>query len=131
MSPNEIHDLLHTPFPTDENFQNIEKIWKIPEGAIALWIMKPTKSNIKEARWGTYTRSTLIAFSMLYLIIFQNLNSAIWAWIVMVMAGYEFAYSSLRKEKNEIDNILSAERYRTEVNRFLRKTYPEYKLPQE
>lgn len=132
MSPNEVYDLLHTPFPTDENVQNIEKIRKeIPEGAIALWIMKPTKSNIKEARWGTYTRSTLIAFSMLYLVIFEKFNSDIWAWIVVVMAGYEFAYTTLRKEKNEIDNILAAERYRKKVNKFLRKTYPGYKPLQE
>ena len=132
MSPNEVHDLLHTPFPTDENVQNIEMIRKeLPEGAIALWIMKPTNSNIKEARLGTYTRSTLIALSMLYLIIFEKLNSDIWAWIVMVMTGYEFAYTTLRKKKNELDNILAAERYGKMVNKLLRKTYPGYKPPQK
>jgi hypothetical protein len=132
VSPNEVHDLLHTPFHTDENSQNLEKIRKeIPEGAIALWIMKPTESNIKEARWGTYTRSTLIALLILYVIIYENFNSDIFAWFAMGMIGYEFAYTTLRKEKNEIDNLLAAEWYRKKVNKFLRKTYPEYKLPKE
>ena len=128
MSPNEVHDLLHNPFPTDGSFEKIRK--EIPEGTVALWIMKPTKSNIEEARRGTYTRSTLIAFALLYLIIYENFNGAAIGALI-VMAGYEFAYTILRKEKNEIDNILAAERYRKEVNRFLRKTYPGYKPPRE
>jgi len=130
LSPKEVHELLCTPFPPDDKFQNFEKIRKeLPEGAIALWFMKPTKSNIKEARLGTYVRSTLIAFLMLYLINLENFNSDRLAWIVMVMIGYEFAYTTLRKEKNEIDNIFADEWYRKKVNKFLRKTYPEYKLP--
>jgi hypothetical protein len=132
VSPNEVYDLLHTPFFASKDAQSRENIRKeMPEGAIALWITKPNKSNITQAKWGTYTRSGLIAFLLLYLIIYEKINSNIWAWMVMVMVGYEFAYTALRKEKNEIENILATERYRKNVNEFLRKTYPEYKPPRK
>lgn len=130
VSPDEVHDLLHTPFFADKDAQIREKIRKeMPEGAIALWITKPNESNITKAKWGTYTRSALIAFLLLYLILHGKINSNIWAWIVMVLVGYEIAYTALRKEKNEIENVLATEHYRKNVNKFLRKTYPEYKTP--
>lgn len=124
MSPNEVRDLLLWAPRSSENYQ------KIPKGAGSLWFSKPIKSNIEEARWGTYTRGTLIAFALLYFIIFESSNSAV-IWALIVIAGYECAYTALRKEKNMIDNILADMAYSNNVDEFLRETYPGYKPPQE
>lgn len=130
MSPNEVYYLLHTPFLADENVENFENIRKeLPEGAMAIWIVKPDDSNIKAARWGTYTRSTLIAFLLLYSLFVEHIKSDVWAGIAMLMVGYEVAYTNLRLEKNKIDNWSAAEEYGKKVNKFLRKTYPGYNPP--
>lgn len=75
-------------------------------------------------------RSILIAAAFLYFVIFQRFNGDALA-LVFVLAGYEFAYSTLRKEKNTLDNFLASERYQSNVDEFLTKKYPGYKPPAE
>ena len=120
MNPQELRNLLLYAPRTDENYK------KIPEDAGSVWFSNPTKSNLENARQGTYVRCTLIVLAFLYLLGFQRFNrDAI--YLVFIIAAYEFAYTTLRKEKNTIDNHLADERYRSCVDEFLKSKYPEYK----
>ena len=130
MNPEEVYHLLCYTRPSDsQNVQNTETIRKeLPEGAGAIWWTKPNDSNFNVARWGTYARSALIAF-LLYSLFAEHIDSELLAWIALLLVGYEFAYTNLRREWNEFDKRSADEDYRRKVKKFMKKTYPGFKLP--
>ena len=70
----------------------------------------------------------MIALALLYFILFKSFKEDVICFL-FVIVGYEFAYTTLRKEKNIIDNYMADKRYRVTVDEFLIQTYPGYKPP--
>ena len=44
--------------------------------------------------------------------------------LFLVVASYEFAYYTVRQEKNELDHLLAREHYQRRVDEFLQSAFP-------
>lgn len=70
-----------------------------------------------------YLRVALIVIVAIYLF-YSHRDIGEARLLPWVIAAYEFAYYTLRKEKNELDHLLAKERYTRRVDEFLHELYP-------
>lgn len=124
MTPRELRELLLSGSPTEETYA------KLPSEAGGIWFSRPTREHIERGKHFMYFRSTLIAAVTVYLLFFhRDIGEAqVLPWIIV---SYEFAYYTLRKEKNELDYLLAQERYAQRVDELLQRVYPGWKPEQQ
>lgn len=124
MTPRELRELLLSGASTEEIYG------KLPPEAGSIWFSRPAYERIARGKTFMYIRATLIAVVTVYLLFFhRDIGEAtVLPWVI---ASYEFAYYTLRKEKNELDYLLARERYTQRVNEFLQKVYPGWKPEQK
>ena len=120
MTPSELRQLLLYAASTEESYN------KLPPEAGGIWFSRPSREHIDRGRHFMYLRVALIAIVTVYLFYFhRDIGEA--RVLPYIIASYEFAYFTLRKEKNELDLLLAQERYTRRVDEFLQKLYPAWK----
>lgn len=122
MTPNELRNLLLYGPRTDETQK------KLPDSAGELWLNYPERENVERAKLGSYVRWVLIVLGIGYYAAFDRYNDLAGP-LLFVVACYEFAYSNLRKEKNQIDYLLAIDRYEIRVDEYLGEKFKGYKPP--
>lgn len=106
----------------------------IPDEIKSLWISNPKTRLENEAiefkQWVKVRWITIIA-CLLYSLYFYNFNNqnsfAIWT-VFFAIAGYEIAYSDLKKEINANKSFIAMESYKLKVNELFFRLYPQLKL---
>ncbi|WP_457325851.1 hypothetical protein [Roseateles sp. P5_E11] len=120
MTPTELRQLLLYGESTDENFK------RLPPEAGGIWCSRPTREQVERGRYFMYLRVALLAAATIYLFYFhRGIGEArVLPWII---ACYEFAYYTLRKEKDEQDHLLARERYTSRVDELIHALHPRWK----
>lgn len=122
MKPNELREILLNAPRTKENRE------RIPESALVLWLLKSDLPETNEMNFWRIVRSTLIAASLVYIVIAERWNQmAIYSWFALV--AYEYAYSRSTKVVANLASRQSEARYIDRVNEYLEKSYPGYRPP--
>jgi hypothetical protein len=118
MSPSELRNSL---LYRDE----FEEVYlRLPREVLACYISRPKNHEGDIRRW-MFVRATLIALISVYLYWYYGGDSNdIVRFLAFVLVGYEVAYYSLRKDKNELDYTYARERYEERVNELICKLYP-------
>ena len=120
MTPEELRALLLWEPKTAENYD------KLPKSAGALWVMRPTRRDEDIARGCMYVRGSLIGSTLVYGSFFHGMGETSFA-LVFVIACYEFAYYTLRQDKNAGDFKMRVMRHSEDVDALIKKLYPGWK----
>lgn len=96
-----------------------DEIGRLTDEQMALWIARPTKNRIVNAKHSMIVRAALLAVLTSYYL-YRYDGACEGTALLFFLLVYEVAYYLLRKEKEETDYLMAFERYCDKVDKAFR-----------